>query len=198
MPRRKVAVTLARTASPPLDGGQAMPAFRPDQLLPVGRYPTMTIVHDRVRDPHPHPDTPLRSIVVARNIKSDILGTEHAHGRISDAALAVGREIEQALTILGGSGQSQWLQGDRIDPGRRVELAVVAGLDRADAALATMRRVYRVAGMIMGDTVVDILRARLTFAEVAHKRGEPSTRGTQYVARLFRDGLEAMANCNNT
>lgn len=192
MPKRKP-VTLARTASPPIDGGQGMEPFRPDQLLPPGCYPTMTIVHDRVRDPHPHPDAPLRSILVARNIRFDILGTEHAHGRISDAALAVGREIEQALTILGGSGQSQWLQGDRIDPGRRVELAVVAGLDRADAALATMRRVNLTLGHLMGGIVMSVLRDRLTFAQVAARRGKHSQRDGLYIGRLFRDGLEAIA-----
>lgn len=172
--------------------------FRPDTLIPEGRHGRALIRHVAVVDPHPHPDAPLRPIIAARNLAGDILATELAHGRITRAAYNIGREIEEALAIVGGSGQPQWLQGDRVDAGRRVELAVVAGLDRAAQANRVIRRTYRSVGMIMGRVIELVLRNRLTWGQVARNMGyDDSERDRRYVARQFRDGLEHLTGPAN-
>lgn len=189
--RRKTVVTADPQAAPPLDGGASLPAFVPDGVLPAGDYPTMTILREEVIDPLPHPDAPLRRSVAARNIRNDILKQELAHNRISREAYNIGREYEEALLILGGSGQSQWLQGDRVDAGRRVELAVVAGMDRASRAVKTIERMDRAMGQFAGPVVRMALRERMTFGQIAVKFGRPdNAEWRNYFARVFRDALD--------
>lgn len=173
---------------------QQPPTFVPDGLLPEGTHGRMDIRHRDVADPMPNSKGPPgQRIRVAGNINRDVLEYEFGFGRISEGAYFQGRILQQALEIKGGSGQSQWMEGDKVDAGSLVAMAIARNIDRATIANQAIAHCLVTLGIKQGPVVIACLRSPMTWPEVAASIGRPGPRGQRYASTMFRDGLEGLA-----
>lgn len=144
------------------------------------------------------PYDPNRRLLATVNIRTDILELEYAHGRISEAALRVGREIQGKLERLSRVGAgNQWRQGDRVDQYQRHEEVIVDCLEAARAAEALFAWIGRslgVANTLDPKILRNLLGDQMSYAAVAVLHGKRGDRGVRYIAERFRDALEALAN----
>jgi hypothetical protein len=143
------------------------------------------------------PFDPSRRLLATVNIRTDLLELEYAHGRISEAALRAGREIQKKLEHLGRVGAgNQWLQSDRVDQYQRHEEVIVDSLAAARAAEAHFARIGRCLGKDSLDVKIlrNILGDNMSYGAVASLHGKRGDRGIRYVAERFRDSLETLAN----
>jgi hypothetical protein len=166
-------------------------AFRPDGLLHQGQHGRAHIVHMRVPDPMPDSKGPPgQQSIAAVNTKRDVLLFEYGRGKISEAAFAQGRLIQAALEIQGGSGASQWAEGDRVDAGSLVAWAIAKGIDRARAATGIIAVVHRELGKIDGAVVILSLRQPGTWSDMARAWGRDDADMRKELSARFRRGLE--------
>lgn len=166
--------------------------FIPDHLPREGHHGRKDLRYREVHDPNEPLDT-RKKIVVAVNINRDVLEFELGHGRITKQAYAQGRLLQTALELRGGSGQSQWSEGDKVDAGSLVALAIARNLDRARMAVSVIEHCHFTLGKRMGAHVVLCLREPRTWPDITALYGEQGERAERYYARLFRDGLECLA-----
>lgn len=181
-------------------------------LPPVGRYdlrdaampgseqlgePTGTRrKHTRVAAvPDPYDGT--RRLLATVNIRTDILELEYAHGRISEAALRVGREIQAFFEQLSQVGAgNQWRQGDRVDQYQRHEEYIVDCLEAARYCQSAVSWMGRHLGKDSLDVKLlrNLLGDNMSYGAVAQLHGKRGDRGVRYIAERFRDALEVLAN----
>ena len=170
--------------------------YVPQGLLPEGRHGQSDISHMDMDDPMPDPNRPAggQKIKAAVNNRRDVLLFEYCNHRISDAAYLQGRILQQALVLRGGSGQSQWMEGDKVDAGSLVALAIARNIDVAKLANETIQHCRNTLGKHQGSHVVLCLRQPMQWQEVCARYGEAGPKAEAFYARLFRDGLEALAD----
>ncbi len=135
-----------------------------------------------------------RRLLATINLRTDILETELAHGRISQAAHHAGREIQGILerTSKTGAG-NQWNSGDRVDAHQRKEEQVVANLETARKIQSHFAWMRRVLGEFDCRIIRHVLGDAMSYGACAALYGKPGDRGVSYIAARFRDGLEALA-----
>lgn len=142
------------------------------------------------------PYEPGRRLLSTVNIRTDLLELEYAHARISEAALRVGRQIQQKLEALSRVGAgNQWSQGDRVDQYQRHEEVIVAKLEAARAAESLFSWIGRCLGQHSLDRKIlrNILGDNMSYGAVAVLHGKRGDRGVRYIAERFRDALEILA-----
>ena len=143
-----------------------------------------------VVDPYNH----RHAIAVSINRKVDHLEWEYSHGRISEAAYRVGRDVQALFERAGArSGSSSWTSGDRVDGTVAKELQIIRGLDAARAAHAEMERLTRVIGIVGARFLRACLIEGRSWAELAAMRGRSGEAGRGAAASRFRDLLEDLA-----
>ncbi len=143
------------------------------------------------------PYDPTRRLLATVNIRTDLLELEYAHGRISEAALRVGREIQGKLERVSQVGAgNQWKQGDRVDQYQRHEEVIVGMLETARACEAEFAWIRRCLGQHNIDCKIlrHLLGDRLSYGAIAVMYGKRGDRGVRYIAERFRDALETLAN----
>jgi hypothetical protein len=142
------------------------------------------------------PFDPTRRLLATVNIRTDLLELEYAHGRISEAALRVGRQIQGKLerTSRVGAG-NQWRQGDRVDQYQRHEEVIVDNLEAARAVDSFFMWIGRCLGKDNLDCKIirNLLGDNMSYAAVAVHHGKRGDRGVRYIAERFRDALEILA-----
>jgi hypothetical protein len=148
-----------------------------------------------VPDPHPDPRGPKNErIIAAVNRSVDILEVERSHDRISDAAYAVGRIVQAVFERARGLGPSPgWRARDRVDAAWAHEAAIIRALEDARKVKEYMARIRDTLGMIDTRIVEEMIGNRMSYADVAARRGRAGERGERYFAARFRDALEALA-----
>jgi hypothetical protein len=141
------------------------------------------------------PFDPARRLLATVNIRTDLLELEYAHGRITQAAHHVGRELQSKFERATQTGAgNQWNSGDRVDVYQQHEKHIVSKLEIAreiEAYLGWMRRALgefdcRIIRSILGDC--------MSYGVAAVHYGKMGERGARYIAARFRDALEALAN----
>ena len=149
-----------------------------------------------VPDPSPDPYGPRDERVIATvNRRVDILETERAAGRISDAAYGVGRTVQAVFERARGLRPSGgWTRRDRIDAAWRHEIAIVQAIQDARRVRIYKERIRSALGMIDARLVERLLGDRLSYGQCAALQGKSGERGIAYVATRFRDALEALAD----
>lgn len=185
---------------------------RKPSLAPVGRYdirdagmpggdqlgePTVACRRYARVAAVPDPYDPTRRLLATVNIRTDLLELEYAHGRISEAALRVGREIQGKLERLSQVGTgNQWRQGDRVDQYQRHEEVIVNMLEAARASEAMFSWITRCLGKENLDAKIlrNLLGDNMSYGAVAVLHGKRGDRGVRYIAERFRDALEVLAN----
>lgn len=145
----------------------------------------------------PDPYDPGRRLLATVNVRSDLLELEYSHGRISEAALAAGREIQKKLEHIGRVGAgNQWRQGDRVDQYQRHEEVIVDALTAARAAEAHFSWMRRHLCEFDCRILRNMLGDNMNYASVATLHGKKGDRGIRYVAERFRDALECLAGAS--
>jgi len=166
--------------------------YIPEGLVSEGSSGHKLIRH-RVADDPMEADS-RKKIVVAVNIARDVLETEYGCGRITKSAYSVGLLIQAALEDRGGSGQAQWNEGDRIDAATTADLRIVSMLDKARTSVEIVDRMRMDLGILAGPVIEKALRTPGTWADLAAQFGRKGLRSEQFYAKVFREGLEALAN----
>lgn len=131
------------------------------------------------------------------NTRTDLLEMEYAHGRVGEAALAAGREIQKTLEHITRVGAgNQWRQGDRVDQYQRHEEVIVDKLEAARACEALFAWISRCLGRDSLDVKIlrNILGDNMSYGAVAVLHGKRGDRGVRYIAERFRDALETLAS----
>ena len=149
-----------------------------------------------VPDPTPDPYGPRDERVIATvNRRVDILETERAAGRISDAAYRVGRIVQAVFERARGVGpRGLWNPGDRVNAAWQHEIAIVHAITDARRVRIYKERIRAALGMIDARLIERVLGDGLSYAECAALQGKAGERGISYVATRFRDALEALAD----
>lgn len=163
--------------------GAIMPA---NGLAKPPRTRNVTAVTAVVADPL----EPGKRLLVSVNRHVDVLEVERSHGRLSEAAYRVGREL-QAVFEAGsriGAG-SQWREGDRVDAELAKETAITRNVDIARAIDGEMRRLERDVGTIGAEFLREILSGT-SFAEYAVRTTMGTKRDVRDVSARFRAMLE--------
>jgi hypothetical protein len=156
-------------------------------------------VERRVDDPWPDPDRanplgPPPQVKVAVNRRVDLLEEELSNKRIGEAEYRAGRLAQAAFEAAQGRvGGSSWSQGDRVDQWQAHELAIIRGLQTAEAARAMVARIERAIGAVPARFLRRMLTEGGTFAAEAVERGRDSARGRSQIAERFRFLLETLA-----
>jgi len=134
-------------------------------------------------------------VIATVNRRVDILETERAAGRISDAAYGVGRIVQAVFERARGVRHSgSWKTNDRVDTSWRAEVALIRSIEEARKVQIYKDRIRVALGMIDARLVERILGDRLSYAQCAALQGKDGERGISYVATRFRDALEALAD----
>lgn len=137
---------------------------------------------------------PSGRLLVNVNRRVDLLEHERAHGRISDAAYGIGRLVQAVFERYRGPGcGSQWREGDHVDADLAHELAIIYGLENAEAVRKLVAKIRREIGRIDANIVQRLLAQRQSFAQVGQLIGRGGERGSAYIAQRFRDALEALS-----
>jgi hypothetical protein len=143
----------------------------------------------------PDPLEPGARILATVNRRTDVLENERSHGRISEAAYAVGRILQQAFERQARIGASPiWNESGRIDAASRHDLAFGRSVDDARKVLALMRRVQDAVGVAGARFLRQVIGERVSFAAYAAARGHGGDRGTAQVAAHFRLLIEDLAD----
>jgi hypothetical protein len=137
-------------------------------------------------------------IVATVNRRVDVLEDERSHGRISEAAYAVGRitqaVFERARNVAPSCG---WKEGDRVDAAWAQEVKIVRALENARMVESYKKRIddaFGPAGKLDARLLERILGDRMSYPQAAALQGKSGERGTSYIATRFRDALEALAD----
>ncbi len=123
--------------------------------------------------------------------RADLLQNETDHGRLSAAALGVGRSIEDRLARSHRSGASTW--GERVDASRQADAGVVQSIEAVRQMERAMAKVTAIVGLTDARLIRRILGDRVGFEGCAALEGKAGARGTGYIAARFRDALEELA-----
>ncbi len=121
----------------------------------------------------------------------DILAYEHAHGRLTPSAVAVGRDLEAALEAASRSAGSAWCE--KVDGSSDGEAGALAGLEAVHRARVALQRVERVVGTADAILLRDALAEGLSFDQMAERHGRTTRRGIASIASRFRADLETLA-----
>jgi hypothetical protein len=142
-----------------------------------------------VQDPY----SPKEKVAVSINRRVDLLEWEYSHGRLSEAAYLIGRELQGAFERGTGRSASNWSQGDRVDAYSSKEMQIITGLQTASAIQTYMARVVRSIGQIGARFLRSVLCEGKTYAELAAMRGQSNEAGRSAAASRFRHLLEDLA-----
>lgn len=124
----------------------------------------------------------------------DLLGAELAHGRLSPAAVTVGRAIEAALEAAQRSAGAGWCE--RVDGRADVEAGPLSAVEAVRRARLALERVERIVGTADAVLLRDALSHGLSFEEMAARHGRTTRRGIASVASRFRSALEYLARAH--
>lgn len=186
---------------------------RKPSLAPVGRYDLREAVmppgeqlgeptaarrrHTRVAA-IPDPYNPGgRRLLATINIRTDLLELELSHGRLTQAAFLVGREIQKLFEQATRTGAgNQWNSGDRVDQYQRKEEAVVTQFEIARKISAHADWMRKCLGQESIDCKIirNILGDNMNYGATAVLHAKKGDRGVRYIAQRFRDALETLAN----
>ncbi len=133
------------------------------------------------------------SLVVSVNKRVDLLEYEYSHGRLSEGAYRTGRQVQGVFERLQSITGSGWALGDRVDAAAAHELAVLAKVEKAQAANALMQRIIQAIGMVGARRLRAHLVDGLTYREVAAARGQNHREAYVFAAKSFRQSLEDLA-----
>lgn len=129
--------------------------------------------------------------------RADLLQFEFDHGRLSTAALAAGRAVEDVLAAQHRSaGATSW--AERVDTSPKGDALGVATADAARRAVAVMARVERIVGPVDAILIRRLLGEGYDFAGAAALNGRSGARAVSYVAQRFRDALEELAEASRS
>lgn len=146
---------------------------------------TVAIVQD--------PFEPEAHLVVSVNRRVDLLEYELSHGRLSEAAYRVGRDVqrvfEKATALLGSS----WTGGDRVDAADAHEDAVIWRIELAQELEALRKRIVKAIGMVGYRRLRGHLGEGVTFKQAAESRGQSGELAITFAAKSFRQLLEDLA-----
>lgn len=142
-----------------------------------------------VQDPY----SPKDKLAVSVNRRTDVLEWEYSHGRLTEAAYRVGREIQAVFERATGRSASNWSQGDRVDAYASKELQIIHGIMKAETVQTYMDRIVRTVGMVGARFLRAILCDGSTFTSVATARGRNNEAGRGAAASQFRQLLEDLA-----
>ena len=143
----------------------------------------------------PDPFDPNHRLLATINIRTDLLETEYAHGRITLAAHAVGRSIQSMFERMTQTGAgNQWNSGDRVDVYEQHEKHIVAKIELAQKIVKEFNWIRRVLGELDCKIIRNLLGDRMGYGATALLYGKRGDRGARYIASRFRDALEALAN----
>jgi hypothetical protein len=125
----------------------------------------------------------------------DLLDRERRAGRIDEAQYRVGREVEAVFERMGNlGGGGQWMDGDRIDAGSRVEIKTVIGIEQAVVVNSFLGWLVRQLGAYDTRLLWLVLGHGQSFADAALAFGRRGRRSWHYMADRFRDALTVLAN----
>lgn len=141
------------------------------------------------------PFDPNRRLLATVNIRTDLLETEYAHGRITLAAHSVGREIQSKFERMTQTGAgNQWNSGDRVDVYQQHEKHIVGKLELAREIEGYFAWARHVLGEFDCKLIRNLLGDSMSYGATALLHGKRGDRGARYIASRFRDALEALAN----
>ncbi|MTW19384.1 hypothetical protein GJ689_24650 [Rhodoplanes serenus] len=141
------------------------------------------------------PMEPGAKLLATVNRRTDVLEDERSHGRISEAAYQVGREIQAAFERQSRIGSSSnWNEGGRVDMAERHELAIGYAVRDAKRVQDLVRRVEAAVGVVGARVLRQIIGDRVPFSAYAAQIGRAGERGTTAAADRFRWLLEATAD----
>lgn len=123
--------------------------------------------------------------------RTDLLAYEHDHGRLSPAAVVVGRGIEAALEAAQRSAGSSWRE--KVDGQSDAEAGALASVEAVRRARVALGRVERVVGTRGAALLRDVLADGLSFEQLAARHGRSTRRGIASVASQVRTDLETLA-----
>ena len=132
-------------------------------------------------------------LVVTVNRRVDLLEHEYHHGRISESAYRVGRQVQSTFERLLSMG-SAWSVFDRVDATRTPDDVVESKVDQAGACTALMRRITKEVGMVGARRLRGHLVEGLTYPEAAAQRGQSGREAVTFAAKSFRQTLEDLAD----
>ncbi|TMJ05812.1 MAG: hypothetical protein E6G97_02070 [Alphaproteobacteria bacterium] len=148
-----------------------------------------------VPDPNPDPDRGAGQRVLANvNRRVDILEWERSHDRISDGAYRAGRLSQAILERASrGVGSSTWQQGSRVDAELAKEISIIHALEDARKVKAHLQYLGSTLGKL--DTLIlhQVLGENRTYGKVELPNIRRTGTYESYIARRFRDALEALA-----
>jgi hypothetical protein len=153
------------------------------------------IVHGIADDPNPTFRGERQRVAVNR--RTDALESEYSYGRLSEGAYRAGRIYQSVLECASGSpsGGGQWMEGDRVDVVIAHELAILRGIDRADAVVVMLDDTCRVVGKLGQRVLALVLVDRLTLEQVAERVANRKDKlARSFYAETFRQSLEALAD----
>ena len=127
------------------------------------------------------------------NRRVDILEQELSHGRLSEAAYRIGRELQGVFERAGRVGTTNWLGVSRLDPMQAHELRVLGAVITAQEIVKTLTRVRARVGYLDARLLQRVLGERMSFAQCAEVTGKNGERGAGYVGARFREVLEDLA-----
>lgn len=168
-----------------------------DAAMPPGEQlgePTAVRAKDTRISAIQDPFDPNRRLLATVNIRTDVVETEYAHGRITLAAHSIGREIQSKFERATQTGAgNQWNSGDRIDVYQQHEKHIVSKLELAREIESYFAWIRKVLGEFDCKILRNILGDRMSYGACAVHYGKRGDRGARYIASRFRDALETLA-----
>jgi hypothetical protein len=136
-----------------------------------------------------------KRITARVNTRVDLLETERARGRISEAAFSVGRDIQRAFERVdkGPVSGSFWRTGGKTDAPADHDAIIKAALEEAARAIKLVYRLEKAIGYVGARFMRRLLIGEATFRSEAVARGRGNEGGIAGVAERFRAMLEDLA-----
>lgn len=130
----------------------------------------------------------------AVNVRRSLLEWELSHDQITQHQFNAGKRAEEKFErATQGPGSSNWQGGSRVDVALQADQAVARNVLKAQELHAYLQWVRGLLGKEDTQLLVEILRDRKTYKQVAVARLQLSERDVSYFARRFRDALETLA-----
>lgn len=150
--------------------------------LPINAQVAPAIVDD--------PYDRLAKVRVIRSVRDDPLAGMKARDQIDDAMLAAGRLWQMYLenSEIGGTKAIDFTR-EAVDGGRFKE----PDITRMSIALVELKKADKQLGQEGCALIRDVLGARLTIMQAAHRRSMSTQREIDYLGRRFRECLNTLA-----
>lgn len=128
------------------------------------------------------------------NVRTDILETELHQGRISEAAFAEGRRVQQLLEVSQRIGGTNWTGGDRVDMWIAHEARILDAIVDAQDVQREVAWLRHELGAYDTQILRWALGDGMSYMSMAARTGPATTRRASVIAARFRTALESLAN----